>query len=90
MRQYRSKTFEWLRDVAVPYVGEDCLLFPFTTSAHGYGMVQAKAAKGEVHAHRVVKALHTGEAIPKGCVVRHTCDTPSCCCLLYTSPSPRD
>jgi len=43
----------------------------------GYGMLQENAKR--VMAHRKAWELHNKAKIPKGMVVRHTCDNTSCC-----------
>jgi hypothetical protein len=42
----------------------------------GYGQLQV--GKKKTNAHRASYEAFTGEIIPEGMVIRHTCDNPSC------------
>ena len=59
--------------------GEGCWLWAAATDQDGYGRFVAKlAGKTYKTAHRFSYALHTGEVIPDGKVVMHSCDNPRC------------
>jgi hypothetical protein len=45
-------------------------------SVYGYGTLSIKGKNKQ--AHRVVMELVTGEPIPPGMIVMHTCDNPPC------------
>lgn len=53
-----------------------CLLWTGKTDKDGYGIRGSRY--GERRAHRYSYARSNGP-IPKGALVRHTCDTPACC-----------
>ncbi len=53
----------------------DCLICTCTPTRGGYAAISVNGEKRR--AHRVVWAAHNGP-IPKGMVIRHSCDTPAC------------
>lgn len=59
--------------------------FPERASANGpvghYGRVYLGGGRGGRidYAHRVAYVLNSGECIPEGMIVMHTCDNPPCC-----------
>ena len=53
-----------------------CWIWPGAKESAGYGHIRYY---GEIYkAHRLSYEAHKGK-IPKGQLIRHTCDTPSCC-----------
>ena len=44
----------------------------------GYGVIGVGGKKTAL-AHRIMWEIHHDEAIPKGMIVMHSCDNPSCC-----------
>ena len=65
------------RVVRIPFSG--CWIFTGALNEAGYGMV-GLGARGERNdrAHRITYRHFKGE-IPKGMLVCHECDVPSCC-----------
>lgn len=62
---------EWLRNVAVPYTGQDCLTWPFQRTPHGYGRIDFN---GRPHvASRVVCIMAHGEPPTPRHVAAHSC-----------------
>ena len=55
----------------------DCMIWQGNVISDGYGRVYLDGKSWRVH--RLVVTLMTGQPIPKGYVVCHTCDTPLCC-----------
>ena len=55
----------------------DCMIWQGNVLSDGYGRVYVNGRPWRVH--RLVVTLITGQPIPKGFVVCHTCDTPLCC-----------
>lgn len=58
---------------------EGCWLWSAATDQDGYGVFRGIIG-GEMYtkAHRFSYALHTGEILPDGIVVMHSCDNPRC------------
>lgn len=65
----------WLRDNAVNYAGDACLMWPFGIGTHGYGTVMFEN-KLKTAAH-VCCILVRGKP-PKGCEVLHSCNNRPC------------
>jgi len=59
-----------------PAPSQCCWEWTACKSSNGYG--QFRLNNRDLNAHRVAYTLAKGE-IPKGLVVRHTCDNPVCC-----------
>lgn len=60
--------------------GSGCWLWQASKYRNGYGQIALGRSNGRfraTQAHRVAFALAHG-AVPAGCVVMHTCDTPAC------------
>lgn len=67
----RNARINFLIEVAVPYGGKDCLIFPFGKSGTGYGQA---VLNGSVDgAHRIVCRLAHGEPESEKLVAAHTC-----------------
>ncbi|MFP5078261.1 hypothetical protein ACLE20_13215 [Rhizobium sp. YIM 134829] len=57
VRAKPGEAAQYLRDVVIPYVGEDCLLWPFARNSAGYGHIWL-AGKDQL-VHRIAcEALH--------------------------------
>lgn len=68
--------FDRVVDKLTPEDG--CLIFSGGRDPFNYGLVWNGERKSKVRAHRVVYEYYNG-VIPKGMVIRHTCDNPPCC-----------
>lgn len=67
---------ERLRQYALPGLADEC--WPWTGSLNkGYGVIAVAGSKVRI-AHDVAWESHHGRALPKGMVVRHSCDNPPC------------
>ena len=55
-----------------------CADFCGHQTAAGYGTLHDSETGEVVYAHRAMWSLCTGEEIPEGHVIRHTCNRPSC------------
>ncbi len=67
----RGEVGAWLDGVAVPFLGDDCLTFPFHRNAQGYGHISARtygAGLAHVYVAQVVLGLK-----PDGMECCHTC-----------------
>lgn len=59
--------------------GDGCWLWAGATDRDGYGIFRGSiAGKLYTKAHRFSYTLHTGELVPDGKVVMHSCDNPRC------------
>lgn len=70
-RMPQGESFAWIKDVAVPYEGEECLTWPFGRHKHGYGDIQIDGSKKL--AHRVVCELAHGKPPHEGSEAAHSC-----------------
>lgn len=61
----------YLRDVVIPYAGDDCLIWPFTRVAEGYGQIRRDGRRQRVH-RLVCEAVH-GLPASSGLVAAHSC-----------------
>jgi hypothetical protein len=61
----------WIRDVALPYQGDDCLTWPFTTLATGYGRIGRE--RKNVYAHRYICEWVHGPAPEPHYQAAHSC-----------------
>lgn len=60
----------------VPWTG--CWVWTAATKEHGYGVIgRGKRSKGLIKAHRLSFLIHKGK-IPRGKIVMHQCNNPSC------------
>ena len=55
----------------------DCMIWQGNVISDGYGRIYVDKKPWRVH--RLIVTLVTGQSIPKGLVVCHTCDIPLCC-----------
>lgn len=56
--------------------GDACVIWPFGKDTFGYGCVTHNGKKDRTNRTQWERA--NGQTVPKGMVVRHTCDNPSC------------
>ena len=68
---YKGETGEWCRTVAIHHVGDECLIWPFSRSAKGYGSTRVNGES--VGAHRYVCELVNGPVPVDGMVAAHSC-----------------
>ena len=67
---------EWLLEYALPERASDCLLWPFTSSHNGYGVVRLS---GQIWpAHRLVCHLVYGQAPFERAEAAHSCGVRAC------------
>lgn len=59
----------------------ECWLWTGVTARGGYGQLKLNGAK--LYAHRSSHEAHSGERIPEGLKVLHSCDTPVCVNLAH-------
>lgn len=59
-----SKLLHWIRDVALPYQGEDCLIFPFGRSRDGYASIGRAGKNTKVH-RLICQRIHGDPPTPK-------------------------
>jgi hypothetical protein len=60
----------------VPWTG--CWIWTAATKEHGYGVIgRSTRKKGTIKAHRLSFLMHKGK-IPRGKIVMHECNNPSC------------
>lgn len=62
---------KWLREIAIPYIGNDCLIFPFNRNQDGYGTV--RVGSKTTRAHTVVIEATKGLRPSKAHECRHIC-----------------
>lgn len=72
MRELQDK----IKQHIVIDTASECWLWQMYCNRKGYGLIKWKGATRL--AHRLAYTAYNGE-IPKGLIVRHTCDTPQCC-----------
>ena len=66
-----------LKDNILIEASTGCWLWQLHCDRQGYGTMRW-GDKSKQAVHRLAYAAYNGE-IPKGLIVRHTCDTPQCC-----------
>lgn len=74
-RRRRGEALGWLRDVAMAWESDDCLLWPYYDNGHGYPEVWLDG-KHE-YAHRVITTWTHGDP-PDDHEARHRCGTRQC------------
>ncbi len=67
---------KFVSEVALPYEGEDCLIWPYGLASTGYGMMERNGQRQT--AHRVVCAMAHGEPPSERLDARHKCGIRSC------------
>lgn len=74
-----SKIMLWIRDVALTYDGDECLIWPFARDPSGYGQFGRHGKK--VYAHRYIcERTHGAPPHPKDHAA-HSCDNGSGGCI---------
>lgn len=68
----QSKHLRWIRDVALSYEGDDCLIFPFTLTPQGYALVRV-GKFGATTTHRVICQIVNGDPPEPSYHAGHTC-----------------
>lgn len=58
---------------------DGCWPWTGTRQAKGYGAARIPGTRKVTTASRIAYMLASGEDIPAGMVVRHSCDNPPCC-----------
>lgn len=76
------KSYEDLSGLATPEPTTGCLLWAGRVDKDGYGLYGRKQVFPERSAHRLAWFLTHGP-IPKGLVVMHRCDQPSCIAVSH-------
>lgn len=66
-----GELMDFIQDIAVPYTGSDCLLWPFSRTRLGYGKISIKSKDRE--AHRVVCELVHGSPPGDNYCAAHSC-----------------
>lgn len=80
LKNYRCSPSDWMFMAQRLTLPGDCLLWKGAVDKDGYGQIQAGNVPKLLRvtrAHQLSYAMAYGD-IPKGAVVRHTCDTPTC------------
>jgi hypothetical protein len=62
---------------------DDCIEWQGTRTAAGYGTLRRNNKM--LYAHRLIFELATGQKIPPGMVIMHSCDNPPCINMLHLS-----
>ncbi len=68
----RSAAMRWVRDVALPYSGDDCLIFPFRREPTGYAGTVRRGKKMYYHRY-ICELVHGAPPTPKHHAA-HSCD----------------
>ena len=66
-----GKCQKFIHEIALSYKGSDCLIWPYSRDADGYGKIQYSGV--HTGAHRVVCVLSHGQQPSEGVVVAHSC-----------------
>lgn len=64
-------------DAAVSYLGNDCLLWPFSSNWCGYGVIQFRG-QANYRVHRIVCERSYGPPNDDRLVAAHSCRNPTC------------
>lgn len=76
-----SKLMLWVRDVALKYEGDDCLIWPFPRDPSGYGHFTRQDRK--IYAHRYICERLVGPAPGPKYHAAHSCDNGHLGCVNY-------
>lgn len=68
----QSKHLRWIRDVALQYDSDDCLIFPFPRLPQGYALVRV-GEFGATTVHRVICQIAQGNPPDPNYHAGHTC-----------------
>lgn len=72
----RNTAYQWFIDSLSSHNSDDCIEYPFTRNAQGYGYIRDPESKKLVKAHRLAFKLTYGHwPTPMGL---HRCDCPAC------------
>jgi hypothetical protein len=66
-----GKTARYIEAIAVPYKGDDCLIWPFGGDGHGYGSAHFNGK--HIRAHRLVCIMAHGEPDSPDMQAAHSC-----------------
>lgn len=78
-RAENGEPLRWLRDVALKWESDECLLYPFAVGSHGYGALFDESGE-QVLAHRYIcLAAHGKPTVPK-MEAAHSCRRTKLCC----------
>src|SRR5688572_6542050 len=69
-------TQKFVHEVALPYQGDDCLIWPYGKGTPGYGIINYNGKNQAVH--RLVCRLAHGEASSNVLQTRHKCGVRAC------------
>jgi len=67
----------WMRTGYADPRGNDCMLWHGAKLRSGYGQLHDKSGKLR-YAHIMMHEITTGKKVPRGKVIRHLCNNPSC------------
>lgn len=76
-----SKLMLWIRDVALKYDSDDCLIWPFSGSSNGYGSTVREGKK--LYIHRYICELVHGPAPTPKHHAAHSCDNGPGGCVNF-------
>lgn len=75
---------QFLKETAFNFSEDCCLLWPYSRSLAGYGIVETFGGKRiRTHAHRLACEFRHGPAPFKKAHAAHNCGNPSCCNPLH-------
>lgn len=75
----RSKFMLWIRDVALPYQGDDCLIWPFSRDPNGYAGTVRQGKRICIHRY-ICELVHGAPPTPKHHAA-HSCHNGSGGCV---------
>ncbi len=68
-----------LRHLPDNVTDNDCWVTDYKSHVREYVQVYGENGSPKQYLHRLAWEAHNAEPIPKGMLVRHTCDNPACC-----------
>lgn len=69
--------YQWLTEITLSSESDECLLWPYSRNAQGYGQIKPPNVNKPVLVHRLAYEIKHGP-IPQGLEVCHSCDIPPC------------
>lgn len=75
-RRAEGEAKQWVRTIAIPFKGKECLQWPFIRGRKGYGRIYHNG-KMWVASRFICEAAH-GAPIPLSLHAAHNCGNPSC------------